>query len=241
MSNESMVELTGTPIAPMPNRHFRKVQEDLWAEAVGLGTVVQSAFTMSVAVLRHHRTELTAEIKASEVEIDRREMEIECECLRVLALYGPVASDFRRVLTVMQVNRALERIGDLAVRIARRATKLEAVPAPSAISDPLEALAEGALTAVCDAIEALETSNAEAVRALFAADHRLNDYRDELQARLKDLVRQEPDRIAVWLRLIDIARDLERAGDRADRIAEALVFLKEGQIIRHNRYRSTAV
>jgi phosphate transport system protein len=241
MSNGSMGELTGTPIAPAPNRNFRRVQEGLWAEALGLGTVVRSAFSMSVAVLRQHRTELIAEIKASEVEIDRREVEIERECLRILALYGPVASDFRRVLTVMQVNRALERIGDLAVRIARRATKLAAVPAPIAISGPLEALAEGALTAVCDAIEALEMSDAEALRALIAADHRLKDYRGDLQSRLKDLIRRDPDRIAVWLRLIDIARDLERAGDHANRIAQALVFLKEGQIIRHERLRSTAV
>ena len=241
MSNGYMGELTGTPIAPAPNRNFRKVQEGLWSEALGLGTIVQSAFSMSVAVLRQHRTELIAEIKASELEIDRREVEIERECLRILALYGPVASDFRRVLTVMQVNRALERIGDLALRIARRAPRLAAVPAPIGIFDPLEALAEGALTAVCDAIEALEMSNAEALQVLIAADHRLKDYRDELQARLKDLIRVEPDRIAVWLRLIDIARDLERAGDHADRIAEALVFLKEGQIIRHLRLRSTAV
>ena len=240
MSNGFMGELTGTPIAPRPNRHARKVQEDLWAEALGLGTIVQSAFSMSVAVLRQHRTELIAEIKAAEVEIDRREVEIERECIRILALYGPVASDFRRVLTVMQVNRALERIGDLALRIARRAAKLAAVPAPIGIADPLAALAEGALTAVCDAIEALEMSNAEALLDLIAADHRLKDYRDELQARLKDLIRVEPDRIAVWLRLIDIARDLERAGDHADRIAVALVFLKEGQIIRHER-RSAAV
>ena len=138
---------------------------------------------------------------------------------------------------------ALERIGDLAVRIARRATKLAAgrrhhcdfdhFPGGS-LKAPLKPL-------ICDAIEALEMSNAEALQVLIAADHRLKDYRDELQALLKDLIRREPHRIAVWLRLIDIARHLERAGDHADRIAEALVFLKEGQIIRHARLRSTAV
>ena len=107
MSNESIGELTLTRIDSTPDRQFWKVEERLWVDALRLGTVVQSAFSMSVSVLRHRRTEFTGEIKAAEVEIDRSEVQIELECLRILALYGPVASDLRRVLTVLQVNRAL--------------------------------------------------------------------------------------------------------------------------------------
>ena len=203
-------------------------------------------FSMSVSVLRHHRrTEFTGEIKAAEVEIDRSEVQIELECLRILALYGPVASDLRRVLTVLQVNRARRadrRPGSSDCE--RRPPSWPLYRLPVAIPNPLEAArrAEDALSAVRVAVNALYAmSDARSSRVLIAAGHRLDDYQHQLQGCLKESIRREPDRIAEWLRLIDIARHLERAGDHAARIAEAVIFLKEGRIIRHKRLRSTAV
>ncbi len=241
MFNQSMGEVTGTRIASTQSRQVAEVHEELWAEALGLGTVVESALSLSVTILCHRQTELAGEVKASEREIDRREVVIEHKCLRVLALYAPVASDFRRVLTVMQVNRTFERIGDLAVRIAKRATKLAAMPAPLTLPDPLVALSEGALAAVHDAIDALARSDTQKSRALIAADHRLDDYQREAKKYVGASIQREPNRVSEWLRLFDIAHDLERAGDHAVRIAEAVVYLTEGEIIRHERSRHTAV
>src|SRR5579863_8309091 len=94
-------------------RQVFKAQDNLWADALRLAAIVESTLSLSVTALCHHRPELVTEVKANEREIDRREVTIESECLRVLALYEPVASDFRRVLTILRVNRDLERIGDL--------------------------------------------------------------------------------------------------------------------------------
>ena len=113
-----MDKTSGGPGSPRTERAILKVQDDLWAEALRLAAVVELTFAASVTALCHHRPELAAEVKAGEREIDRREVAIEKDCLRVLALYEPVASDFRRVLTILRVNRDLERIGDLAARIA---------------------------------------------------------------------------------------------------------------------------
>jgi len=215
------------------DRHAVKIQDNLWAEALGLAAVVEATLATSVTVLCHHRPDLAADVKAGEREIDRREVAIERECLRVLALYDPVASDFRRVLTILRVNRDLERIGDLAARIAKRAKKLARGTNPLVIPEPLEALAEAAMQSVRGALDSLVNCDAQASRSLIAADHRLDEYRRTVRAGIKESIRRDVDRIEDWLRLMDVARHLERVGDHAAGIAEAVIYMKEGQIIRH--------
>jgi phosphate transport system protein len=233
MSTEKTGETSRKPSLGSADRHVLKVQDNLWADALGLAAVVESALSLSVTALCHHRSELAAEVKAIEREIDRREVAIESECLRVLALFEPVASDFRRVLTVLRVNRDLERIGDLAARIAKRTKKLARGPSPVPIPEPLEALAEAAVLSVRGALDSLVNCDAQSGRSVIAGDHRLDQYRRTVRAELKEAIRQDVDRVEEWLLLMDLARHLERVGDHAASIAEAVVYLKEGQIIRH--------
>jgi phosphate transport system protein len=215
------------------DRHILKVQDDLWAEALGLAAVVESTLAASITALCHYRPELAAEVDAMEREIDRREVAIESECLRVLALYEPVASDFRRVLTILRVNHDLERIGDLATRIAKRVRKLARNPSPVPIPEPLEDLAEAAMLSVRGALDSLVNRDAHTGRSVIEGDHRLDQYRRTVRSGLKDAIRRDVDRVEDWLRLMDVARHLERVGDHAASIAEAVIYMKEGQIIRH--------
>src|SRR4051812_27264134 len=214
-------------------RHILQVQEDLWIEALRMAGVVEAALTLRVRAWGTGGPELAAEVRVRGRGIDRREVAIERECMRVLALYEPVASDFRRVLTVLRVNRDLERIGDLAARIAKRAKKLAAGPGPLPIPKALEGLAEAALVAVRDALDALARSDAGTGRTVIAGDRRLDQSRRTVRAGLIESIRRDPGRVEDWLRLIDIARHLERVGDHAASIAEAVIYLKEGEIIRH--------
>jgi phosphate transport system protein len=232
MSAEMTGETSGA-IAVNADRHILKVQDNLWAEALALAAVVESTLVTSVTALCHHRPELGVEVKACEREINRREVAIESECFRVLALYEPVASDFRRVLTILRVNRDLERIGDLAARIAKRAKKLARSPSPVPIPEPLEALAEAAMLSVRDALDSLVKCDAHSGRSVIAGDLRLDEYWRTVRAGLKEAIRRDVDRLEEWLRLLDVARHLERIGDHAAGIAEAVVYMKEGQIIRH--------
>ena len=153
MTTERTGDLSRSSKPVILDRHVLKVQDNLWAEALGLAAVVESALSLSVTALCHHRPELAAEVKTIEREIDRREVAIESECLRVLALFEPLASDFRRVLTILRVNRDLERIGDLAARIAKRAKKLARAASPVPIPEPLESLAEAAVLSVRNALD----------------------------------------------------------------------------------------
>jgi phosphate transport system protein len=222
------------------DRHAFIIQDNLWADALGLAAIVESALSLSVIALCHHQPEVAAEVKTIEREIDRREVAIERECLRILALYEPVASDFRRVLTILRVNRDLERIGDLAARIAKRAKKLARGSSPVPIPEPLEALAEAAMLSVRGALDSLINCDAQSGRSVIAEDHRLDQHRRTVRAGLKEAIRRDVNRVEDLLQLLDVARHLERVGDHAAGIAEAVVYMKEGQIVRHGNSARTA-
>jgi phosphate transport system protein len=198
-----------------------------------MASIVEAAIVLSLRALCDGRPELAAEVKQYEKDIDRREVTIERECLRVLALYEPVACDLRRVLTILRINRDLERIGDLAARIAKRVKRIAKGSGPIPISEPLEALARGAANSFHDALDALVRSDAEAARSVLSRDRQVDKHRRIVLKSLKASLVTEPERVDVWLRLMNIARNLERVGDHAVHIAEAVVYLKEGRLIRH--------
>jgi phosphate transport system protein len=221
------------PSLSVVDRHTLRVQEDLWAESLRMASIVEAAFTLSIRSLCDGLPELAAEVKAHEKEIDRREVAIERECLRVLALYEPVATDLRRVLTILRINRDLERIGDLAARIAKRVKRMARDFGTIPISEPLEALANGAATSFHGSLDALVRCDAETARLVLSKDRQIDKHRRTVLKALKASLVKEPEKVEMWLRLMNIARNLERVGDHAVHIAEAVVYLKEGRLIRH--------
>src|SRR5262249_19192258 len=110
--------------APTIVRHAVEDQEVLWRDFLAMARAVVASLAKGVDALCEGRLEVVREVKDAEEESDREEVRIEQECLRVLALYEPVASDLRRLATMMKVSRDCERIADVAARIARRARKL---------------------------------------------------------------------------------------------------------------------
>jgi phosphate transport system protein len=218
-------------------RHFVRDMEHLWEQILKLAAVVETALTTSVKALIEGRPDLVAEVHGEEEAINDWEVQIELDCLKVLALHNPVASDLRRVAAVLKINGDLERIGDLADHIASRARKLANEPAPVPIPPRLETLANAALAEVRDSLDALAKSDPALARAVIEADRGVDRHRRAVQKELKQALRQHPERVNVWLRLINTARNLERVADHATNIAEAVVYLKEGRIIRHDRGR----
>jgi phosphate transport system protein len=214
-------------------RHFLRDMEGLWGEILKLAAVVESALTTSVRALCDGRADLAAEVKGGENAIDRWEVRIEQLCLKVLALHQPVASDLRRVAAVLKINNDLERMADLAEHIAKRAKKLASSPEVVPVPQELETMAMEALASVHDSLDALAKNDTELARAVIAADRRVDRHRRAVLKELKESIRRDPDRVSTWLRLINTARNLERVADHATNIAEAVVYLKEGAIIRH--------
>jgi phosphate transport system protein len=214
-------------------RNFVRDLEGLWGGVLNMAAVVEDALSRSIRALCDGRADLASEVKSEEREVDRQEVQIERVCLKVLALYQPVASDLRRVAAVLKVNGELERISNLARNIARRIKKLADDPRAFPIPQGMEDMALEALGLVRDSLDALARSDAELARSVVVGDGRIDrQYRTVLK-QLKDSIQRNPDRLNTWLRLINTARNIERVADHATNIAEAVVYLCEGDIIRH--------
>jgi phosphate transport system protein len=213
--------------------------EGLWSEVLKLAAVVEDALNQSIHALCDGRVELAEELKHQKRTMDRWGIQIERECVRVLALHQPVASDLRRVAAVLKINGDLERLCDLARHIAKRVKKLTVDPEASPIPQPLENLALLALSQIRDSLDALTQSNVVRAQAVIAADHQVDlEYR-AIQKQLKFEIVRNPERINTWLRLVNTARNLERIADHAAKIAESVIYLKEGEVLRNRPPRSS--
>ena len=214
-------------------RHFIRDLEGLWGGVLKLAAVVELALKQSVHALCDGRGDLADLVCDEEKAVNRWEVQLERECLKVLALHQPVASDLRRVAAVLKISGDLERMGDLARHIAKRVKKLAGDPYAFPVPESLEALATQALSQVHDCLDALTKSDSALARAVISADSGVNRaYRGVLKG-LKQSIQDHPERVDNWLRLINTARNLERIADHAANIAEAVIYLKEGDIVRH--------
>jgi phosphate transport system protein len=217
-----------------PGRHGLSEQEALWSEFLEMGQAVVASLEKGVAALCEGRIDIVPEVKELERNSDREEVRIEQNCLRVLALFEPVASDLRRMATILKVSRDWERIADLAARIARRARKLArewegAVGVP----DSLKSLASDVLDQARASYEALAARDAGRARAVINDDRTIDKGYRRFRRETKDALRQDASQLDAWLQLLSIGRHLERIADHAANIAETVVYLEEGVIIRH--------
>lgn len=214
-------------------RNFLRDMEGLWSEVLKLAAVVEDALNQSIHGLCDGRTEQAKHLKGRKHAVDRWEIQIERECVRVLALHQPVASDLRRVAAILKINGDLERLCDLARHIAKRAKKLAADPQAFPIPQSLENLALEALAQIHSSLDALTQSNVARAQAVIAADQRVDRQYRAVQKQLKAEIVNDPNRIDTWLRLVNTARNLERIADHAAKIAESVIYLAHGEILRH--------
>jgi arsenate reductase len=164
--------------------------------------------------------------------VDRQEVRIEEECLKILALYGPVADELRYVFGVTKVNHELERIGDLAKKIAHHAGHLSVGTLPSTARD-IARLADLAVAATAKAIDAFIAQNADEARSVWEHDAALDDIHDRLSARFEKALGQPGARVRSLLSGRTVVSSLERIGDHASRIAKVVLYMRHGDIVRH--------
>ncbi len=227
-----------TPLQPISgdqvclNQHLIRDLESLWGEVLKLAAVVEAALRSSVQALCTGRVDLAKDVRSEEPMIDRWQVHIEQECLRVLAMHQPLASDLRRVTTALKISSELERMGDLAEHIATRACKLARRSEGVALPPQMEFLAVESLGQVGDAFDALAKTDADLARAVIRGDRQVDYRRGLILKDLKNAIRREPSRVNSWLHLINTARNLERVADHATNVAEAVIYLKEAAIFR---------
>ena len=191
------------PGQAISSRHGLREQDVLWADFLALAASVVTSLEKSIQAICDGRFDLISEVENEEEDSDRREVRIEQECLRILALYEPVASDLRRMATVLKVNRDWERIAGLALRVVRRARKLVRTTGGLAMPEALQQLAHDVLSHVRASYEALASRDPAMARAVIAGDAAIDVQYRALRKQFKKGLGQQPEQLDAWLELLN--------------------------------------
>ena len=212
--------------------HLQRDLEQLHRDILSMSAQVEEIIHLAVDELRRPDVVAAAQLVERDDEIDAWDVRIEEECLKILALHQPVASDLRRIATVMKLSGELERIADLGVNIAERASAL-ADCVQIVIPDKLKQMARLAVGMVHRSIDAFVQLDSNVARKVLEEDDTVDNLNREVIEEMQALMKQSPDNVAPALHLFSASRHIERVADHATNIAEDVVYLIEGEIIRH--------
>lgn len=213
-------------------QHLHRDMDRLKRQILSMGTMVETTANNAITALVDRRPELAEEAIASDPRIDEMEVEIEEECLKILALHQPFAADLRFIITVLKVNNDLERMGDLAVNIAGRSVALCHQPMLRVPLD-IEDMAQRVREMVRHALDALVNQDTKLARQVLQDDSEVDRIHREMFSTLNEVMRSDPDTIERATHTLSASKNLERIADLATNIAEDVVFLVEGEVIRH--------
>ena len=213
-------------------RHFERELEHLKTRLLQMGATVEELVSRSIHALMESDARLAQEAIRLEEEIDQQEIQIEEECLKLLALHQPVAGDLRFVTSVLKINNDLERMGDLGRHIGERALAL-ANHRDIRLPVDLRKMAAAVQRMVHTSLDALVDRDAELALQVVHSDHEVDDYLKEMFLIVENKMRSHPETIQPLLHVLSASRHLERIADYATNIAEDVVYLVRGDIIRH--------
>ena len=212
--------------------HLQRDLDSLKKDIVHLGSLVQSSTQSVIEFLRTKSEQQLQSVLESEEQINGLEVDIEENCLKILALHQPVAIDLRFIIVIMKVNNDLERMGDQAVNISHRVKALIEGPELS-ISLPIDEMTTAIQKMVALSLDALVSQDPTIAREVVEMD----DIVDDLNAKTYDIVREtieaNPSLVNSAMSMATISSNLERIGDLCTNIAEEVIFMVEGQVIRH--------
>lgn len=212
--------------------HVQREIEQLKRRLVSYGAQIEETLDRAVEAVTRRDAALAERIIADDTRLDREEVSIEEECLKILALYQPVAADLRFVVAVLKMNNDLERLGDLGSNIAKRAIVLARNPD---IHMPVDfaSMADLARSMVKRCLDALVNGDAGLARRVCDDDDQLDESRRQAQARVIEMMHAAPDKIEPLLAVMSLYRHLERIGDMATNVCEDVIYMIHGDIVRH--------
>ena len=210
---------------------FHREIETLKKKFMVLGTMVEDRVQKVCLAIQTRDEDLLKEIIASDWEIDDMEVEVEEECLKILALHQPVASDLRLLVAIIKINNELERIADIAVNISKR---IQTINKNSSLRFTIDyqPMADKVLAMLKLSLDALVMEDADLARRIFLEDDEVDQLRNQAYKGVIRELNSEPGNAACLVNLYLIARHFERIGDRTTNIAEEVIYLVEGEIVR---------
>lgn len=215
--------------------HLHKAIDSLKKRILELSQLVEESVAKSLQAVATKNATLAQEVIDGDNRVDAMEVEVEEECLKILALHQPVATDLRFIVAVLKINNDLERIGDLAVNMASRAKKLAELPAPSHVEIDFQGADARVREMLRKSLEALVNLDEKLAKWVWSADRAVDDINRSVHKQVIQALREYPQDVERLILLLSVSRNLERIGDHTTNIAEDILYMIGGEIVRHSQ------
>jgi phosphate transport system protein len=219
------------------DRHLDREISKLKRESLALGAMIEEGLFKSFKAYELRSLKLSEEVIAADEAINEREVEIEESCLKALALYHPSGSELRMIVALMKIANDLERIGNRAVGIAWQAHSLSYLK-PCEVPKSMSDMAVQTKRMLRLSLESLINLNIASAREVLAADDEIDAMNREHFEWVRKAIEAKPTDTEALLSHLLVSRGLERIADHATNVAEDVIYLIEGEIVRHGRSRS---
>ena len=217
-------------------KHFHNELEKLKKRILSLGAMAEDRVRMAIKAIETRDTVIADKIISTDYEIDEMEVEIEEECLKVLALYQPVAVDLRFITAVIKINNDLERIADEAVNIARGVGYLCRDKQTFYFDFDFSQMVEKTQSMLKSSLDAFVNLDTDLAAKVCILDDEIDEINGEVHRLVKGAIKENPEQGEHLINLLLISRHLERIADHATNIAEEVIYLIEGEIVRHGDF-----
>ena len=215
--------------------------EKLKNQIVYLSTAVQENMQKAVKALWGKNPDLARQVIARDKdEIDTFEINVEEECLRLLALHQPVAGDLRSIVTVLKINNDLERIGDLAAKIADKVLLLHAIDPVKFASDGMQipemfnAMFEKTVWMFHNTMDAFVNEDTDLAYRVCLEDDEVDRAKGAIRDQMEEIIMRDPSQHVYLAKLISVSRSMERIADHCTNICEDIIYMAQGRIVRHH-------
>ena len=213
-------------------RHFQREIDRLKRNMLSLSALVEESVHMAVRSILERDEQLANQVVERDSEIDQVEVEVEEDCLKIMALHQPVAIDLRFLIAVLKINNDLERIGDLAVNIAERCISLAKLPMKEIVFD-VQAMADIAKSMLRRSLDALVNLDVRLAEDVGADDNKIDAMHRDTYTVIKKAILDDPSQVDQLIHMLAVSRHLERIADHATNIAEDVIYMINGEIVRH--------
>jgi phosphate transport system protein len=214
------------------SKHLERDLETLQRHLLAMATLVEETVHKGIRALQERDAKLAQEVIAGDNVIDEEENLVSEECLKILALHQPVAVDLRRIVAALMISTDLERMGDLAEDIAERAIHL-AEPPLIPVPEGLQRMTDLTILMVRQSLDSFVNLDSRQARTVIRLDDEVDRYNNECIQELIRAMRSSSELVEPGLSLFSAVRHLERIADHATNVAEDVVYLVEGEIVRH--------
>lgn len=213
--------------------HFHREMDVIKSQILRLGTMVEEQLYYAIKAVEDLDESLAQTVISQDDRVDQKEVEIEEECLKVMALHQPVAIDLRLLVAVLKINSDLERIGDMAVNIADTVAFLKSHQEEGRREFDFRNMAEKTRSLLRRSLDSLVNLDENLAVSVCESDDEIDSLHRGMYALVEEHIQKNPAQVGKYLRYLLISRNLERVGDHSTNIAEDVLYMARGRIHRH--------